>query len=824
MQALSRTTRWFLIGLLVLSVIPYLARPAPAFGQAEATPEAVSGGGGESQSGSFVIYDTVAQGPVGPLATGGGMTLLDGFWATAILPAEGDTIPPATVASFQAVAGDGQVRLSWVTPGDLDFAKTVIRYSTTGYPGTPVAGTAVENGFGGVFEGDAAMADTFTHYGLTNDVTHYYTAFAFDSSSNYSSGVIASAMPFDDDPPVAVAQFAAAGGDTTVTLRWTNPTDADFDHTLIRYSTSDYPTGPTDGQAVENGENGMFENASASVDSFVHTGLANGLTYYYVAFAGDEVPNYAAGMTALATPDDEVAPGEVIAFSATGSDTTVVLRWTNPADADFDHTLVRYSTVEYPSGPGDGTPVENGAEGEFENAPASADSFAHAGLTNGTVYYYVAFAGDEVPNYSDIVGDMATPVDTVPPPSVDSFTALALADGTVKLRWTYPMDADVEGAKIRYSTDHFPTDEEDGLYVDNGHGGTFSRGSAAADSFVQSGLTVGMMHYYSAFSYDEADNFSDGATASATPHDEVDPVFDISVFQNPYLTNHLDVFVIPSETIFDTSLVVVAAGETLVMTVTDVTQRVYRGDYDLYTTGPVSIRASGRDVNGNWGWAERNFSSTFILAGAGGVATSLDGLCAVNIPGSSAGSDMYVLVLESLDNGEAVYRVSPSVALNDFAEVSITFDGESVSPEHLCIARADDGALVPLESYIVEGENKIVAHVNRLGTFRLLWRTDISTPVYGDGDLAVFQNIPNPFIGTTTIAFEMPRLGRVKVDIVSVDGRIIRKLLDDTVLPGKRSVDWDGCDANGNKVASGVYLYRVRSDSKVVTKKMILLR
>ena len=238
----------------------------------------------------------------------------------------------------------------------------------------------------------------------------------------------------------------------------------------------------------------------------------------------------------------------------------------------------------------------------------------------------------------------------------------------------------------------------------------------------------------------------------------------------------------------------------------------------------MSIRASGRDVNGNWGWAERNFSSTFILAGAGGVATSLDGLCAVNIPGSSAGSDMYVLVLESLDNGETVYRVSPSVALNDFAEVSIAFDGESVSPEHLCIARADDGALVPLESYIVEGENKIVAHVNRLGTFRLLWRTDISTPVYGDGDLAVFQNIPNPFIGTTTIAFEMPRLGRVKVDIVSVDGRIIRKLLDDTVLPGKRSVDWDGCDANGNKVASGVYLYRVRSDSKVVTKKMILLR
>ena len=72
MQALSRTTRWFLIGLLVLSVIPYLVRPAPAFGQTECTPEAVSGGGGESQSGSFVIYDTIAQGPVGPEPPGAG--------------------------------------------------------------------------------------------------------------------------------------------------------------------------------------------------------------------------------------------------------------------------------------------------------------------------------------------------------------------------------------------------------------------------------------------------------------------------------------------------------------------------------------------------------------------------------------------------------------------------------------------------------------------------------------------------------------------------------------------------------------------------------
>ncbi len=825
MQAPSRTTWWLLAGLVVLSAIPYLARPAPVLGQAEVTPESVNGGGSESQSASFLLNDTVAQGPVGPTAAGA-LTLLDGFWGAAVLPAAGDTVPPATVASFQAGPGDEVVRLSWINPGDEDFAKTVIRYSTVGYPGTPVAGIGVENGYGGVFEGEAAMADTFTHVGLVNGETYYYTAFAFDSSSNYSAGVIASAVPFDDDPPAAVAFFTAEGGDTTVMLRWTNPDDADFDHTLIRYSTSTYPAGPADGRAVENGAGGVFANAPASADSFVHTGLANGLTYYYAAFAADEVPNHAAGLTAAATPADEVAPSEVPAFAATGGDTTVMLRWTNPDDADFDHTLIRYSTVEYPSDPSDGLPVENGAGGRFANAPASVDSFVHTGLENGTVYYYVAFAADEVPNYSDAVGVTATPVDTVPPAPAAAFTATAVPDGTVKLRWGRPADQDVQGVHIRYSTDDYPADRGDGLYVDNGHGGMFAGGPAAADSFIQSGLTVGTMHYYSAFVYDEAGNYSERATAAVTPEDEVPPTFDISVFQNPYLTNHLDVFVIPSEAVSDTSLVVVVGGaDTLEMQVTDMVRWVYRGDYDLYTTGTLSIAVSGRDLSGNPGAAERSFASTFILAGAGGVAVSGDGRCEVGIPGSAAPRDMYVLIFEApAEDGGTVYGISPVGALDGFVEVSIEFEEGAATAEHLCIARIEGGEQVPLESYITAGGTRIAAHVDRLGSFSLLWRQDTETPSYGDGGVAVFQNIPNPFVGTTTIAFETPRMARVRIDVVCVDGRIIRNLLDETVLPGRCSVVWDGRDDGGRRAASGLYLYRVRSDSKVVTRKMILLR
>ena len=821
-----RCVRWVDIALLALGVIAFLARPAPAIAGTQMAADVVSSGGGESQSSLIVLSDTFGQGPIGPRAEGGGISLLDGFWAAAGLPVKSDTLPPAAIAFFTAGPGDEKVMLRWTNPGDADFAKAVIRYSTVGYPGTPIGGNPVENGSCGACPNEAASVDSFLHTGLVNQTQYFYTAFAFDSSANYSSGVIASAVPFDEDPPPSVTQLGAEAGDTTVVLRWTNPDDADFDHTLIRYSTSGYVSDPEQGLAVENGADGEFPGAAASVDSFVHTGLENGQVYYYTAFAGDEVPNYASGVNVSAEPADEVAPPEVVAFGATAGDTTVVLRWTNPDDTDFDHTLIRYSTTGYPSGPGEGLPVENGADGEFPGAPASMDSFPHTGLDNGTTYYYAAFAGDEVPNYAEPVMTSSAPVDTVPPGPVTGFVAVALEDGTVKLRWTNAGDTDVRGAHIRYSDDTYPAHAADKNYVDNGAGGMFEGAPAAVDSFIQTDLTVGNEYYYSVFAYDEEENYSAGETASATPYDEVAPTFDISVFQNPYLTKHLDVFVIPAESIFDTSLIVViGTSDTLEMEVTDSGEGVYRGDYDLYTTGAVFIRSSGRDVNGNWGSTERSFTSTSVLAASGGVARSLDGLCEASISAAAVTGDMYVLVFETVDDdGEMVYRLSPSVPLEDYVGVSISFGDRFVAPEHLCIARVEDGKLIPLESYVVQGEGRIVTHVDRLGSFRLLWRPDIETPVYGAGGVAVYQNVPNPFVGTTTIGFEMPRRGRVKVDIVSVDGRIIRSLFDDSVLPGKHSVDWDGRDSGGDLVASGVYLYRVRSDSSVITKKMILLR
>jgi hypothetical protein len=89
--------------------------------------------------------------------------------------------------------------------------------------------------------------------------------------------------------------------------------------------------------------------------------------------------------------------------------------------------------------------------------------------------------------------------------------------------------------------------------------------------------------------------------------------------------------------------------------------------------------------------------------------------------------------------------------------------------------------------------------------------------------LRLFQNRPNPFSPQTTIEYELRRPGRVKLDIYSVTGRLVRSLVDEERATGRHSVSWDGCDEAGRKVASGVYFYDLVTPGVRESRQMILL-
>ncbi|MBM4117441.1 hypothetical protein FJ251_06795 [bacterium] len=84
---------------------------------------------------------------------------------------------------------------------------------------------------------------------------------------------------------------------------------------------------------------------------------------------------------------------------------------------------------------------------------------------------------------------------------------------------------------------------------------------------------------------------------------------------------------------------------------------------------------------------------------------------------------------------------------------------------------------------------------------------------------------PNPFNPATRIAATLPAARAVSLDIVDSAGRLQRRLLDDVPHPGGAlAALWDGRDAAGRPLPSGVYHYRLRADGRELGGKLVLLR
>jgi len=104
------------------------------------------------------------------------------------------------------------------------------------------------------------------------------------------------------------------------------------------------------------------------------------------------------------------------------------------------------------------------------------------------------------------------------------------------------------------------------------------------------------------------------------------------------------------------------------------------------------------------------------------------------------------------------------------------------------------------------------------------------TSVKGDretsspADFTLGQNYPNPFNPLTTISYALPKNCFVEITIIDILGRQIRSLLSENRSHGNHSVTWNGLDDAGNQVASGVYLYMLKTGGYTETKKLLLIR
>jgi hypothetical protein len=88
----------------------------------------------------------------------------------------------------------------------------------------------------------------------------------------------------------------------------------------------------------------------------------------------------------------------------------------------------------------------------------------------------------------------------------------------------------------------------------------------------------------------------------------------------------------------------------------------------------------------------------------------------------------------------------------------------------------------------------------------------------------VSGNYPNPFNPETEIRFQLSESGDIAITIYNLKGQIVKELVRENLSSGEHGVIWQGDDANGRPVSSGIYFYNFKNGDYTTSKKMVLMK
>lgn len=91
-------------------------------------------------------------------------------------------------------------------------------------------------------------------------------------------------------------------------------------------------------------------------------------------------------------------------------------------------------------------------------------------------------------------------------------------------------------------------------------------------------------------------------------------------------------------------------------------------------------------------------------------------------------------------------------------------------------------------------------------------------------DFSLAQNFPNPFNPQTIISYSLPNPSDVRLSIYALNGRLIRTLVAGKMAAGTHRIVWDATDVDGRQVASGTYLYILKTDHFQQQRKLLFLK
>jgi flagellar hook assembly protein FlgD len=122
-----------------------------------------------------------------------------------------------------------------------------------------------------------------------------------------------------------------------------------------------------------------------------------------------------------------------------------------------------------------------------------------------------------------------------------------------------------------------------------------------------------------------------------------------------------------------------------------------------------------------------------------------------------------------------------------------------------------------------------------LGQFLFDYQMNVSEVVIDDVTSVENENInpenmfislayPNPFNATVTVRYSLPEESDVEIVIYDIRGRVVKTIYKEGVSAGENSIIWEGTGESGEKIASGIYLYRITAGGYEATSRMTLLK
>jgi len=120
---------------------------------------------------------------------------------------------------------------------------------------------------------------------------------------------------------------------------------------------------------------------------------------------------------------------------------------------------------------------------------------------------------------------------------------------------------------------------------------------------------------------------------------------------------------------------------------------------------------------------------------------------------------------------------------------------------------------------VVAASDGILTTNSRIATINVLYDTDVEKEAGVPTSFELYQNYPNPFNPTTNIKYALPKESRVRINVFNILGQEVATLVNSVMPAGYHSVDF-----KANNIPSGMYIYKIETESFSQVKKMLLMK